>query len=299
MTPSEQAPYHAKSANEIAKYTADLDAYNERIPLSPSVHSTDRDDSGLSDDEFEIEGYNQYIEACRRRDVQQWNRYRRDHPRACGGALLPIPAQPFRLDLPLELRWKIYAMVLGNEKALTQMDANGSADDEEGPFDVRIFSVCRQVFAEAVDVFYRINILNVSVSHDVDLPLFISAPTGRKAPRPTTHLRRVNLWISYSRPETKRWIESVLRRVCEVLSKCERLIEIRISAICQQSWVNDSMHRNFDRMLELVSVIKEVDRVIFTDKDTLWTQYMITESVPLGTPEQAARIKKIMESKPT
>lgn len=298
LTPSEQAPYRAKIAQDVAEYTADLDAYNKRIPLSPSVHSSDGYDSGLSD-EGEDGFYDRYFEGCRRRAVQRWNRYRQDHPRACGGALLPVPAQPFRfLDLALELRGEIYTMVLEREKALTQMNADGSTDDEDGPVDVRIFSVCRQVFAEAVDVFYKINILRVTVSHDDDLPLFISASTGRKAPRPTTRLRRVDLYLNYFPPETKRWTESVLRSVCEVLSKCERLIEIRITANSQQSRV-DSMHRDFDRMLELMSVIKGVGGVTFMYRECQWMGHGILEHLPLGTPEQVARIKRIRESRPT
>ena len=45
-----------------------------------------------------------------RRGIQLWNRYRRDHPRACGGKALPMPEQPFRfMDLPTEIRRQIFA----------------------------------------------------------------------------------------------------------------------------------------------------------------------------------------------
>ncbi len=69
LTPSEQVPYRARMAKDIAQYTADLDAYNKRIPLSPSAHSTDVD-SDLSD-EGDFEYYDRCSEARRRSAVQK------------------------------------------------------------------------------------------------------------------------------------------------------------------------------------------------------------------------------------
>jgi hypothetical protein len=291
LTPREQAPYHARASEDTAQYIADLDAYNKAVPLSPSAHSTDVD-SDLSD-EGEFDHYDRYAEACRRVAVQKWNRYRRDHYKACGGALLPVPEQPFRfLDLPLELREKVYAMVVGREKELYQMPSDGSAAEKEGPVDVRIFAVSRQVFAESVRVFFNINILRVTISHDVDLPIFMSGSTS-------VHLKRVHLWISFDLIETKRWMEDVLKTVCTKLKKCICLRELRITAICQTSRVDEAKNREWDRMLELIAEIKPVDHVVFTDKESLWMRYLINDHSILGTPERATRVKQMMESNST
>jgi hypothetical protein len=284
-------------AKDSARYTADLDAYNKRIPLSPSAHSTDVDSDLSDEDDFEY--YDRYSEARRRSAVQKLNRYRRDHRKACGGAdaRLPVLEQSFRfLDLPMELREKIYAMVVGREKELYQMNADGSAKEEGGPIDVRIFAVSKKVFAEAVRVFYRINILRVVINHDHNLPLFMSASTGREAPRPSIHLKRVNLWVYFNLIESKRWTEDVLKTACAELKKCEHLLQLRITAVSQTGRVDEAKHREWDRMLELVAEIP-VDHVVFTDSESLRMQYEMYHHVIIGTPEQATRVKQLMESK--
>ncbi len=95
-------------------------------------------------------------------------------------------------------------MMIEREKELYQMNADDSTTEKGGPIDVRIFAVSKKVFAEAVKVFYKINILRVVISHDHNLALFMSACTGRESPRPSIHLKRINLWVYFNLIESKR-----------------------------------------------------------------------------------------------
>lgn len=142
--------------------------------LSPSVHTSDGDsEPGMNPGD---QGYDVIYDDARldlvnenkRRLLEQrWNRYRQDHHKACGGALNPIPAEPFNLlGLPLEIRNKIYDITLGRQVAVKQdsTESNGPINarinkvrPRNGPIDVRIFAVSRQVHAEALEVFYQVN----------------------------------------------------------------------------------------------------------------------------------------------
>jgi hypothetical protein len=299
FTPHERAPYHVRFAKETAQDIADLATYDERMPLSPSEHSTDVD-SNLSD-ENEVDRYRRYDEACRRTGVQKWNRYRRDHPRACGGALLPVPDQPFRfLDLPPELREKIYAMVVGCEKEIYQINVNETTPGKDGSIDVRIFAVSRQVFAEARSIFFKINTILVRINIPVrneNRGFLRNRSTGMEVPRPTVYWKRVHLWIYLLTTITKRRTENALKTLCERLKMCEHLLALEITAVTLREEENDMKHQHFDRIFELLAEIKPVDRVVFTDQESIRGR-VIRGWVIMGTPEQAARAKQIMENKP-
>ncbi len=170
-----------------AQYRTELQAFNARIPLSPLVEiyspggtDSDSDSHSTSREPQEpplcrrrgMEGYGECEyhrpseeQRMNRRKAQIWNRYRCDHPEACGGAIVPVPEQPFRfLHLLPELRTAIYRFILCRTRSLVQMEPDQSAPgprprnpylyDMKGPVDVRIFVVCKQVYEEATDVFF-------------------------------------------------------------------------------------------------------------------------------------------------
>lgn len=311
LTPGERAPYYALMTKEAAKFVADLNEWHQRIPLSPSLYSSDGESleldsyvESLSDDEQTYLLREHHNETSRRSVAQSWGRYRSDHPKACGGARFKkVPKKPFPfLDLPFELRETIYTMLLVQKRPLVQVQVDDRRVENRRPIDVRIFAVCKQVFAEAVKVFYRINTLSVEIneqisriSHDHDLPLFIRASTGSEAPRPTARLQKVNLSIVFRWPESVRWTEEVWRSVCAVLAKCTKLTEVRIGAGCWREYADDAMDREWDRMLEAATMITGVERVIFPDgRSFFWSEIW-----RIGTPEKAALVKKIMEAQPT
>ena len=155
----------------------DYTDYNMRIPLSPSV--TDRNSflGADSDDEFMnnerrfLNEYNQYATRFSiRRAVQRWNRYRRDHPRACGGKLTPVPEQSFHLmGLSPEVRRLIFkflfrGQLMQSQGVLLHMDDDNSAGvegDQKEPFDVRVFVVSRTIKQEAMEVFFENNVFRI------------------------------------------------------------------------------------------------------------------------------------------
>ncbi|KAL8951480.1 MAG: hypothetical protein Q9222_002534 [Ikaeria aurantiellina] len=191
MTPDERLPFVSPLDAHVTRYQAELQAFNARIPLSPLAHIDSSDESDSDSDGHNTWEYKHGL-ACRRkggygncsehppsqdqrinrRAAQLWNRYRRDHPGACGGAIMPIPDQPFRfLDLLPELRRAVYRLILHRPNRLVQLEPDQSGpehteegDDEEmGPIDVRIFVVCKQIYEEATDVFFGQNLIKVEL----------------------------------------------------------------------------------------------------------------------------------------
>ena len=125
--------------------------------------------------------------------VQRWNRYRRDHPRACGGKLTPVPEEPFDLlGLPPEVRRLVFRFLFRDQ--LTQSDGilvHMSDDNSAGvdrddfskePFDVRVFVVSKSIKQEAMEVFFVDNIFRIHVYGVYDAPRCRSA--GCKNTRP-------------------------------------------------------------------------------------------------------------------
>ncbi len=126
--------------------------------LSPSVHASDGETDSSADsadhpdsDRF-LSHEDRRNENARRLFEQRWNRYRRDHHKACGGISKPACVESFNsLGLPTEIRYRIYDMILTREVDVKQ-DSRGS----NGPVDLCIFAVNRQIQAEAVEVLYRV-----------------------------------------------------------------------------------------------------------------------------------------------
>ena len=226
MTPEERAPYIAQKAASNAQYEAEIQAFNARVPLSPSIGSTPgHSDSGLSEDEDEDEE-EIYDENSWRRVVQRWNRYRRDHPRACGGAILPVPEKPFRfLDLKPNIRAKVYRLVLPRDSTVIQMEPDGSAgleeDSESVPVDFRIFAMNKQMYEEATEVLFVENDVLISPVDvgDVGLPLSMFRPDDQRSYGTLiSKLKRLHIVIPMSKTLQARRLEWILVRVCKAWS---------------------------------------------------------------------------------
>ncbi|KAL9007922.1 MAG: hypothetical protein Q9173_006899 [Seirophora scorigena] len=246
LNPSEQAPYIAQTAALTQKYEAEVRAFNARIPLSPLIRAPNS---------------NRYCEQrhlyerFRKRVAQLWNRYRRDHPLACGGASSPIPSRSFRfLDLPRELRAMILRAHLHRASPLTQMEANGTAIDydtatNDGPVDVRVFAASKQTYVEATDAFFAANCILIDLGENLLPPLFRTAGNARSATL-LAKVKRIQLCIPlYRVPEAARlgWL---LRHLCEIVAARCLLTELLVVPVSPASWYSLGMHEVMERVLE-------------------------------------------------
>lgn len=68
-----------------------------------------------------------------------------------------------------------------------------------------------------------------------------------------------------------------LKHICSSLKHCEKLLELRISGVCQNSWHSEGLDAEFDKLLEPFNGFKGIGNVIFTDHETIQTQYQLYE----------------------
>lgn len=258
----------AKAKKNEIHNTAKLAKFNKRCPLSPTVSDVPLREGPMSERDQQL----WLLTRPRIIALQRWKRYRFDHPRACGGRQTPVPETPFRImDLPFELRREIFSLVLTRSYPVLQFPSDGSADARPGPIDVRLFAVSRQVFAEAVKVFYGVNTFGItpdSSRYFQELPLFVQQSTGNEAPRPTDLIKRVHV-----RPLTLQAIGTdeyrfIWKKFCEFLRTCTNLRKVRITAVWHQNWpeaVHGAVNRAIDRLVEMLMTIRSTKEAVFSD----------------------------------
>lgn len=265
----EREGFTAKAKKNEAHNIAHFAKFNTRCPLSLSVKDISSTWPSLS--EKERKGW---VETCQRRmELQHWKRYRCDHPRACGGRMIPVPETPFRMmDLPFELRREVFSLVLSQSFPVLQLPSDGSADVAR-LVDVRLFAVSRQVFAEAVKVFYEMNTFGITTlpsSYYKDIPLFIRQSTGNEPPRPTNSIKRVYVhahWILTNRTEPDKFF-FLWKTFCDFLSTCKNLRKVEIIAW----WIHYSheatvgaMDLQTDKLSEILMDIRGIKQVVCSD----------------------------------
>ena len=273
-------PYLDNLAAEVA-------AFNARIPVSPSVPSEPASDASEDDEMLE-----------ERRGAQRWNRYRRDHPKACGGAVTSTPVDPFPFfDVPIELRRRVYGLVLGKGLLLRHEEADGSADGVEGPIDVRLFAVSKIMREEAMGWFFENHIFAVEVGDNGlvgALPLFMRKYADGREPWPVEKLKRVHVTIKLNKSIQLPFIGALLNRVCEVLTDSTYIAEIMITLTYQKSSYTPTLDEDMGGQLESFSSVKGVSNVDFTTHAELWPMYQTYDVRVIGTEKQNARIDQIM-----
>ena len=235
LSPRKRQRYIAEAKENELHNTAVIAELNQRCPLSPSMEDVPSVWRHL----VEMLGVD-YEFGCliesRRVALQRWQRYRSDHTAACGGKKTIVPEKPFRImDLPFELRREVFSLVLRQSYPVLHFPSDGSADALPGPVDVRLFAVSRQVFAEAVKVFYEENTFSISTapsSYLKAMPLFMRQRTGSEAPRPTDSIRRVHIMFDpidgdSTGTDAFRFLWKFL---CEFLKTCknQRTIELSV-----------------------------------------------------------------------
>ncbi|KAL8919640.1 MAG: hypothetical protein Q9208_006672 [Pyrenodesmia sp. 3 TL-2023] len=294
LIPDEQARFiSAQYEADVARYEADVEAFNDRIPLSPLVEKTapgfDLDYGGPDSDE-----------RYRRRGAQLWNRYRKDHPKACGGPVVSVPDKPFRfLDLPLELRANVYCILLYRPVSLVQMEPNGTAshhdaETDEGPVDVRVFAVSKQVYEEATRAFFTHNLIQVNVD-DTLPPMFRHSSQASLIPQ----VKRVEIRLPlYRAPEAGR-LSWLVQRLCQTLKTRTQLTEVRVVPFSPGSWYNPRSHQAMDGILENFTALRGVPQAFVCDQAGLVMindQTISSWDIVLGTEGQRQRIQRIMSS---
>ncbi|KAL9626302.1 MAG: hypothetical protein Q9204_007414, partial [Flavoplaca sp. TL-2023a] len=276
-TPIECRPYAAQIKEAIAEYKAKIQAFNARIPLSPLQFAWEDADDDPIIHYFEQEVYeggdddrvrSRSREIVRRVDAQVWNRYRRDHREACGGAITPVPERPFRLlDLPFKLRTIIYGMLLRSLMTLSQMELDGSAESKDGPIDTRIFAVSKQIHEEASDVFFRENVVMVSLGDDAFLglpPLIFRDDASDTQRAYVKKLRKVAIMLPMSRESEAPRLQWVLERVCRALAHSPRLVKVSVNPYLSSNWYKHQCDALMDNVLESVKLIRKPNTANFS-----------------------------------
>lgn len=288
LPPDEREKYHEMSRPYLDELAAEIANFNARIPLSPSVPSEVGSDDSEDDDVLE-----------ERRGAQRWNRYRRDHPRACGGAVTPIPDKPFPFfNLPIELRRRIYGFALGEGLSLQHKEADGSADGVKGPIDVRLFAVNKTMKQEAMVSFFENHVFVIDVGDDEivgALPLFIRETAAGRKRWPVDKMKRADVTVSIQKSIQVSFLGPQLNRVCDVLAECTQLSELRITPTCPTRSHSSALDGDMDGLLDSFSRIRGVSKVIWTsDPFDLRERYEMYNDCLVGTTEQRACLGQIM-----
>ena len=292
ISATSRAVYQARATADEDRFSKETVTYGARIPLSPSVHASDGESE--SEETGDASRNERITENKRRRTEQRWARYRLDHSKACGGSLNSVPAKPFNfLGLPVEIRDRIYEMVLKREVAV-KPDLN----DPKGPIDVRIFAVSRQVYTEATEVFYRVNTFAVRIK-DWNLPTFVLESAGKRVHHSVKLIRKMHIWIFFRWVIEDRRILNIFKALAAMLSRCENLTDLKITSATALPRHNPNQVQNFGSWLECFAVVRGVKNVRFTDQvdlDELFKMDNFMQYVAVGTEEQELRMKRIMES---
>ncbi|CAD6567365.1 MAG: hypothetical protein ASARMPREDX12_000227 [Alectoria sarmentosa] len=263
----------AKAKKNEIHNAAELAKFHKRCPLSPSVEDLSSRWGSLSQRDGEV----WLLMGQRRVALQQWKRYRCDHPRAFGGCPTPVPETPFRLmDLPFELRREIFSCVLTRSYPVLQSPPDWSADGLPGPVDVRIFAVSRQVFLEAVKVLYEVNTFSINTGtrrYYKEIPLFIRQSTGNEGPRPSDSIKRVHVsFLILANSIITDDFYFLWQRFCEFLRTCRSLRQVEITARrveTSHDAFDGAIDLQLDKLIEILKSIKSTKKVVFSDVTTI------------------------------
>ena len=278
LSPRKRQRYIAEAKENELHNTAKIAELNKRRPLSPSMEDVSSAwTPTIAMSKLDYQPW--YLIKSRRVALQRWQRYRSDYPAACGGNKTIVPEKPFRImHLPFELRREIFSLVLRQLYPVLHFPPDGSADALHGPVDVRLFAVSRQVFAEAVKVFYEENAFSISTapsSYLKAMPLFMRQSTGSEAPRPTNSIRRVHIMfhdIDCASTETDAF-RFLWKKFCEFLKTCSNLRTVELS-------VRWRPERYFDASIDLQ--INKLAEMLMNTRDIIVYISDVTTDGPHG-----------------
>lgn len=216
--------------------------------------------------------------------------------------MTPIPDKPFPFsDLPIELRRKIYDVTLGNGLRLQHKEADGSADEVQGPIDVRLFAVNKMMREEAMGSFFENHVFVIDVGDDGTvgaLPLFIRESAADRKRWPVEKMKRVDVTVSLQRSIQVSFLGPLLDRVCGVLATCTHLAELRITPTCSTGSYKPTLDADMDGLLDSFSRVRGVSNVHWTtDPFELRERYEMYNNRLVGTEDQRARLGQMMTSR--
>lgn len=140
------------------------------------------------------------------------------------------------------------------------MELDGSADDENGPIDTRLFAVSQQLHTEASDAFFHLNTIMVPLHDDGFLglpPPMFRDDDASDIQRAYIHkLRNVDIVLPMVRgPEAPR-LKWVLERVCRALTQSPRLEKVRVRAYIGSGWYMHEYDGLMDGVLEALTLLR-------------------------------------------
>lgn len=321
MTPEEKLPFVTLLGLQLAQYRSELQDFNPEshclrwwtraIPML-AADTSDSETNGIRSFGRRVVcqekgGYGDcpdhppsYQQLLNRRVAQLWNRYRRDHPEACGGAVTPVPKQAFRfLDMLPELRTAVYRFCLKKSQALKQMEPDQSSpqgiecgtDEQLGPVDVRILVVCKQIHDEATTVFFSQNTFKIELEGEqfpnLPSPMFRTGyqPTNQD---PISKLKKIELDLKPGRKCA--W---ALEHVCKELANRASLQEVRLNAH-DSEYEDSNADKAMDEIFEILTVLKGVGKVVFSEGTTVDVWDNVHPARTLGTQVVRDRVSTIL-----
>lgn len=149
------------------------------------------------------------------------------------------------------------------------MEPDGSADDENGPMDTRMFAVSKQVHEEASDAFFRENIVMVALGDDACLglpPLMFRDDASDIQRAYVKKLRKVAIVLPTVRRSETPQLQWVLERVCRALTHSPHLEKVSVNPYMPSTWYKLQCDALVDSVLESVKLIRKPNAVKFSEQ---------------------------------
>lgn len=140
------------------------------------------------------------------------------------------------------------------------MEPDGSADDENGPIDTRLFAVNLQIHSEASDAFFHQNTIMVPLHDDNFLglppPMFRDDDASDIQRAYVRKLRNVDIVLPMVRGSEAPRLKWVLERVCRALRQSPLLEKVRVSAYMGSGWYKPQCDGLMDGVLEALTLLR-------------------------------------------
>lgn len=139
------------------------------------------------------------------------------------------------------------------------MEPDGSADDENGPIDTRLFAVNQQLHSEASDAFFHQNTIMVPLNDDgfLGLPPPMFRDDASNIQRAYIHkLRRIDIVLPMVQGSEAPRLKWVLERVCRALTQSPLLEKVRMNADIASGWYKHEYDGLMDGVLEALTLLR-------------------------------------------